>query len=658
MISMTVLFAQEGIVEAHGLLFYGQFFIILLLVGYIAVSKFHIFEKWKQRNKYNPPPSPEIDNNSETTNLDVIEKYRVDKRKIKIENQPFRISGLLHILTNKISDLLKNNRHTLYYDVQREVGRYIIGDNDYIEQVLKILLEESLALNTDSEISLKISKIKNKFLVFEVINKDGFIKNKTVKEYMQARRPLSSMSENLISFIKAKRIAEAMTGSIELTSSKIFGTHYTFKIPFYEDKDNRSKQEELKKFLKNKKALFIGKNEYDTKRAQYIFNTFGIKIENMKLSDFETKKPDIRKYDMAILRSSDITYAHMGFFKNIYQDKESNFKIIIMHELFESEEKMALAKSIANAELYNPTVIGDVEEILYQIFMLNSNAVKGVNNMEIFDPKTFALKGYKGKEKDNFEKYKGAHIAIVEDSKVDQRIMRNILKIEGVSLFPMYNGAEMIEFLEKEEIDLIFSDINMPVMDGLTMTKKIREVQKWEEIPIISISSMAFAHEIKEMQAAGMNASIAKPIARKEVYNALERFLVMTPEIQERRAKSKQKSLHSKKEVLDIDKGLQEAESNLAYQETLEETMEFLEETIDSVMKMIYNEEYRSLGEFSKSALELCENIHASEMVKMFQELMVFISTKQRVYLKEYIFIYKENYKRLEREIEIYLEDN
>lgn len=656
MSSMAFLFAEEGSSESYGMLFYGQFLVIILLLGYIVVIKFNMIEKWKQRRKPDTLSVLKTDCPAETTSLNVLEKYRLELRKIKIENQPFRISGLLHILTNKVSDLLKENRHTIYYDVQSEVGRYVIGDNDYIEQVLEILLKNSMELGTDSEISLKISKNKNKFLVFEVINKKVSMKKAMTKEYNHAKRTLSSMSEGLNAFIKAKKIAEAMMGSIELKSSKLAGTRYIFKIPYYEDKDNRSNKDELKKFLNGKKALFIGKDQYDTKRAQYIFKTFGINIENMKLSDFENTKPNLQKYDMAILRSSDITYAHVSFFKNIYKDKQSKFKIIIVHELFEEEEKIALAKSIAHAELYNPTIIGDVEEILYQMFILQSNAVKGINNMEIFDPKTFALKGHRGAE-DNFENYKGAHIAIVEDSKVDQRIIKNILKLDGITIFCMNNGAEMLELLEKEEIDLIFSDINMPVMDGLTMTKKIREVKKWDDIPIISISSMSFIHEIKEMQTAGMNASIAKPIVADEVYRALERFLVMTPQLQESRMKSKQKKFQYNKKVLDIETGFQEAENELQYQEILLETMDILKDTMDPFTKMIYEEQYHSLAEFTKSALALYENIHATTMIKMFQELDEYLATKQRTYLIEYIFLYQKNWKKLQTEIERYLDD-
>jgi len=657
MASMAYIFGDEGISEEYGLLFYGQFLVIVLLLGYIAVSKFHMVEKWKQRKKNTPLPSLKTDQNTETTNVDVIEKYRVEMRKIKIENQPFRISGLLHILTNKVSDLLQKNRHTLYYDVQSDVGRYIIGDNDYIEQVLEILLNNSLALSNDSGISLKISKLKNKFLVFEVSNKQGFMDKSTVKEYTNAERTLSTMNKALLSFIKAKKIAETMSGSIELKSSRRAGSHYTFTIPYYADKDKRSKQGELKRSLEGKRALFIGKDQYDTKRAQYIFQTFGIHIENMTLSDFEDKKPDLRKYDMAILRSSDITYAHVSFFKSIFQDKESDFKIIIVHELFESEEKMALAKSIAHAELYNPTIIGDVEEILYQMFLLKSNAVKGINNMEIFDPKTFALKRYNKGTEEHSAKFQGAHVAIVEDSKVDQRIIRNILKIDGITLFCLNNGAEMIDLLEKEEIDLIFSDINMPVMDGLTMTKQIRTVEEWKEIPIVSISSMAFIHEIKAMQRAGMNASIAKPIVAEEVHQALKRFLDISPEIQKRRLEAKKEKFQYDIKILDIDKGLNEAESELEYQEILKDTMDILKDTMEPFSKMVYDGEYRALGEFSKSALALYENIHAPEMIKMFNELLEYIATRQKTYLVEYIFLYQKNWKKLQDEIERYLKD-
>ena len=598
-----------------------------------------------------------VDDNEYLTSLDIVEKYRAEIRKIKIENQPFRLSGMLHILTNKVSDLLQNNRQVIYYDIESDVGRYIVGDNDYTEQVLEILLKDALLLNMDSEVILKISKLKNKFLIFEVINEKGLMKKEVCNQYLESERILQKLDQNTNAFIKAKKIVEAMNGSIVLKSGRMSGTHYIFKIPFYEDKDSKSNQEALKTFLKGKKALFIGKDKHDTKRAQYVFETYGIHIDNIKIDDFEKKRPDLSKYNMAIIRSADLSYKHVSFFKNIYKDEKSNFKIIIVHELFEDEEKMTLSKSIAHAELYSPIVIGDVEEILYQMFILKSNAVKGISNIEIFDPDSFTIKGSNKVKEDDLDWYRGAHIAIVEDSKVDQRMIRNILKIDGTVLFCLKNGAEMLELLETEEIDIIFSDINMPVMDGLIMTKNIRAKKKWEHIPIISISSMAFAHEVEEMKIAGMNAAISKPIEVKEVYMALEKFLVMTAKIRNRELNDQKVKFLFNKEILDIDKGLKKAKSEAEYQEDLLETMKMLKGTREAFDKMIYDQQIVSLGKFARSTLSLYEDIYATKMIQMFSELIQFISQKQRVYLIDYIYLYQKNWKELEKEVERYIEN-
>lgn len=647
--SWVGLFAEESRVAENGFL-YGMG-IVLLVIGFLLIRTF-VFKKKRAKDGIASSQSEK-----QTSNFEILEKYRLEMRKIKIESQPFRLSGLLHILTNKVGKAIQANDHSLYYDVENSVGRYIIGDNDYIEQVLEIMLKDIISLSANSEISLKISIHRDKFLMFEVFNKDAVMPRDVVKTYIETTRSLSSMSEKLLAYVKAKKIAESMGGTIELKSSRMSGTHYAFKIPYIKDEDNRSNQKELKKFLTGKRALFIEKNEHDTKRAQYIFKTFGLLIETMKLSEFETKKPDLRKYDMAILRSKELEYKHSSFFKNIYDDKTSDFKIIVVHELFESEEKIGLSKEIAHAELYNPTIIGDVEEILYQMFMLKSKAVKGLNNMEIFNPETFAIEDKSEITEEDFVKFQGAHIAIVEDSKVDQRIIKNILAIEGITLFCLNNGAEMIELLKTEEIDLIFSDINMPVMDGLTMTQKIRSDKKWDNIPIISISSMAFKHEVKEMQSAGMNAAIAKPIIAVEIYQALKRFLVIRPKVKQKKAPSRKISYTYNKEVLNIEKGIEEAGGQLQYIEILTETMEILDNTSDDLAKMIREEAYRDLSAFATSAHELYANMHAGEMVKMLRELTEYLSVKDKTYIMDYIFLYKKNWRMLEIEIDKYLKD-
>ncbi len=615
----------------------------------------NIFNLFKSEKKtYALTVSSEFLDEKETTDINLVKQYKQEISDIKIENQPFRISGLLHILTNKLTPCLKENAHTIYYDVDKGVGRYIVGDNDYLEQVLSILLNHACLLNRNAEIVLKISKIKNDFLLFDIVNEKSFIDKKAYQQYNNAFQVMSTQSQQLNNFVKAKMIVDAMQGKLEVTSNKRSGTLYTFKIPYYEDENDKNHQEELKKILNGKKALFIGRDKYDTQRTQYIFETYGMYMHNLKLDDFEKKKPDLSRYDMAIIRSTDLSYKHISFFKNIAQDTTSNFKMIIVHELFEEEEKIKLSKPIADAELYSPIIIGDVEEILYQIFILKSKAVKGINNIEIFNTEKFIVKGDYTYEDNNLEYFRGANIAIVEDSKVDEKILQNILNQEGITLFCMNNGLEMLELLEREEIDIIFTDINMPIMDGILMTKKIRTMEKFKTLPIISISSMAFTHELKKMELAGMNAAITKPIDVNDVHMALKNFLIMTEKIRMRTKNRNQISFSFNKDVLDVSKGVEHSGGNLKYYEKLLQIIDELKDSRESFENMIHAEEFVALGKYARDTLDKYEVIYASEMVKMFKDLMYFISQRQRTHLVNYIDIYKKNWEELEAEVEKY----
>ena len=592
---------------------------------------------------------------------EVLEQYRIATKNINIESQPFRLSGLLHILTNKVSQKLKEYNHKLHYDIEQNVSRYIVGDNDYIEQILEPLLKQLIYLNNNSEIILHISKENDNFIVFDVSNPNASMSKTLYKQYEQAEEQNpEERNEVQNMFIKAKLIAESMGGTLKLENSMFSGTHFIFKLPYVKDKDSRSNQGKLQKTLQGKRALFIDKTDYATKRLKYILKAFGLQVEKMDIEKFERSKPNFNQYELVIIRSADLSPKHINFFQNL---QKKSFKLIILHEMFEQESKISMTKSIADAELYKPTIIGDVEEILNQMYIFQNKAVTGINNIDVFDPSSFILIGDKIPSREDLEEFKGAHIAVVEDSKVDMRVTKHILNIEGVKLFPVSNGQEMLDLLEKEEIDIIFTDVNMPVMDGLAMTKKIRSEPKWKDIPVISISSMSFPHELKGMQTAGMNAAIVKPVSLQGVYFALKRFLKITPAIHARYAKKTQKH-HAPTEyggnpkVLDVKKGIHDIGGKLQYLELLNETMEVLQNSQKELEELIANRQYNALKLFAQSMITLYNNIHAKEMAELFNEILVYVASSaySKDYLSDYIQLYTKKRQRLEKEIDTFRE--
>lgn len=75
-----------------------------------------------------------------------------------------------------------------------------------------------------------------------------------------------------------------------------------------------------------------------------------------------------------------------------------------------------------------------------------------------------------------------------------------------------YNGKEALEKTISEKPDLILMDISLPLLDGLSVTRRIRQTKDIESIPIIAVSASAMPHNVKDAMEAGCNDFIAKPL--------------------------------------------------------------------------------------------------------------------------------------------------
>ena len=117
-------------------------------------------------------------------------------------------------------------------------------------------------------------------------------------------------------------------------------------------------------------------------------------------------------------------------------------------------------------------------------------------------------------------------ILIVEDDKELSLLFKKVLEKSGYQVKSASDGAQALEVLDREYIDLIISDIMMPVMDGLEAARYIRRSNKENarDIPIIAMTANAFEEDRKKAIKAGMNAHIAKPISADIILENLERM--------------------------------------------------------------------------------------------------------------------------------------
>jgi len=104
------------------------------------------------------------------------------------------------------------------------------------------------------------------------------------------------------------------------------------------------------------------------------------------------------------------------------------------------------------------------------------------------------------------------NILLVDDSNTMRRIQRNQLESLGhTQITEAVNGEQAYELLQKEAFDLIILDWNMPVMDGMTLLKKIRSNQAYADVKVIMCTSESDKKKVVEAMKAGANNYLVKP---------------------------------------------------------------------------------------------------------------------------------------------------
>ncbi len=114
------------------------------------------------------------------------------------------------------------------------------------------------------------------------------------------------------------------------------------------------------------------------------------------------------------------------------------------------------------------------------------------------------------------------HVLVVEDNLINQRVAERMLSRRGYIVQVASSGVEALQILEEEAFDLVLMDVQMPGMDGLEATARIRKRLATVNLPILAVTAHAMREDEVRCRAAGMNGYFAKPIDWPRLYGAIE----------------------------------------------------------------------------------------------------------------------------------------
>ena len=116
-------------------------------------------------------------------------------------------------------------------------------------------------------------------------------------------------------------------------------------------------------------------------------------------------------------------------------------------------------------------------------------------------------------------------ILVVEDQEDNRRILRDLLTNAGYDIIEAENGEEALAVAARERPDLILMDIQLPLLDGYEVTRRIKGDPALRAIPIIAITSYALSGDESKARAAGCDAYVAKPYSPRALLAKIREYV-------------------------------------------------------------------------------------------------------------------------------------
>jgi CheY-like chemotaxis protein len=123
------------------------------------------------------------------------------------------------------------------------------------------------------------------------------------------------------------------------------------------------------------------------------------------------------------------------------------------------------------------------------------------------------------------EEKSNRRIMVVEDYDDTRILLKQTLEMLGYSVLEASNGQEAVDIADREHPDLILMDLDLPILDGIAATQRIRQQEHMESVPIVAVTAYPLSYSRVKAFAKGCNEYMPKPIDMSELARVVDRYL-------------------------------------------------------------------------------------------------------------------------------------
>jgi len=439
---------------------------------------------------------------------DILDMSKIEAGKLELSSVNFEFEKLLQNVVNVINFRVEERRQQLYVSIDKHIPSVFTGDNQRLSQVIANLLSNAVKFTPEGGVihldSRLISSKDGAYRVQISVEDTGIgISDEQKKRLFQSFEQADADTTRKyggtgLGLAIVKPIVELMGGEISVESELGKGSKFTFSVL-------------LKRGTRDKTLML------DKSVVWENISVFAVDLEP-EIREFFTAFSDNKSIDCAVAASGEEAL------EMLKQKKNYNFYFIcrtlpdmsgveLARRIKENAAHKAIVTVMSSIELIaaeGDIDSGDVDELLPKP-LFPSDIVDIINKH--LGIKSRSDTGIQESPASNFT---GHRVLLAEDVDINREIVIELLKPTGLEIDCADNGAEAVRMFSDapDEYDIIFMDVQMPVMDGYEATRKIRalDITKSKTIPIIAMTANVFREDVEKCLESGMNSHVGKPL--------------------------------------------------------------------------------------------------------------------------------------------------
>ncbi len=409
----------------------------------------------------------------------------------------------------QFNDLASAKDIQLMFLVDPHLPKSMVGDQDKILAVLRNLIQNAIKFTADEgQVLVEILIVKREGESIEVeyaVSDTGVgIEKEKIKTLL---RPFASAWENQrqgkdglgIGLSLSHKYVDMMDSHLMLASEPGKGSRFSFRVL------HRIGEEGTFDFVEGTQAFIYTPETHLSTQGSLLYKyleLFKIEVHAIHgLLDDALSSGNLLFLDMPHLSG-----AQADAIKSAYP----KLQIVPIMKLGYGEQADALIESV-DSIVTLPILPGSLHKTLAVVW----------NKM----PKEYISRSH---EVQNVPRQENIKILIAEDNLINLRLLETILLQEHFQIVAVDNGQKAVDAYLKERFDLVLMDIDMPVMDGLTANRLIKEIDKRDNrgfVPVIALTAHALIGDRERIVAAGLDAHLAKPIDKHFLLQTIDRYL-------------------------------------------------------------------------------------------------------------------------------------